>query len=458
MSAAENYDAVVVGAGQAGVPLSTALAQSGRRTVLIEQEHVGGTCINEGCTPTKTMVASARVAYLARRAADYGVEVGPVRIDLARVRERKRSIVESFRTGSQRRIEGTEGVDLVFGAARFVAPRTLAVNGRTLRADLVFINTGGRPASPDIPGLAGVGPLDSTSIMELDRVPEHLIVLGGGYIGLEFAQMFRRFGSAVTVIQRGPQLLPLEDEDIAGAVLEILRDDGLDVLLDAEACRGGRDDGGQIFVQARVADGQRRVVGSHVLVAAGRLPNTERLDLAAAGVEIDAKGFIRADGRLETSAPGVYALGDVKGGPAFTHISYDDYRIVRDNLLGGGHRTTADRSVPYTVFMDPQLGRIGLSEREAKKQGRPYRVASMPMSRVARALELDEPRGTMKVLVDPETRLLLGAAVLGIEGGEIMSALQLAMMGKLPYDTIRDAVFAHPTLAESLNNLFSTLD
>jgi pyruvate/2-oxoglutarate dehydrogenase complex dihydrolipoamide dehydrogenase (E3) component len=458
MSAAENYDAIVIGAGQAGVPLSTALAQAGRRTVLIEQEHVGGTCINEGCTPTKTMVASARVAYLARRAADYGVEIGPVRIDLARVRERKRSIVESFRTGSQRRIEGTEGVDLVFGAARFVAPRTLAVNGRTLRADLVFINTGGRPASPDIPGLAGVGPLDSTSIMELDRVPEHLIVLGGGYIGLEFAQMFCRFGSAVTVIQRGPQLLPLEDEDIAGAVLEILREDGLDVLLDAEACRAGRDDDGRILVQARVADGQRTIVGSHVLVAAGRSPNTERLDLAAAGIDIDGKGFVRANERLETSAPGVYALGDVKGGPAFTHVSYDDYRIVRDNLLGGGHRTTADRPVPYTVFMDPQLGRIGLSEREAKRQGRPYRVASMPMSRVARALELDEPRGTMKVLVDPETRLLLGAAVLGIEGGEIMSALQLAMMGKLPYDWIRDAVFAHPTLAESLNNLFSTLD
>jgi pyruvate/2-oxoglutarate dehydrogenase complex dihydrolipoamide dehydrogenase (E3) component len=458
MSAPENYDAIVIGAGQAGVPLSIELAQAGRRTVLIEREHVGGTCINEGCTPTKTMVASARVAYLARRGADYGVEIGPVQVDLARVRERKRSIVESFRTGSQRRIEGTEGLDLVFGAARFVAPRTLAVNGRTLRADLVFINTGGRPASPEIPGLAEVGPLDSTSIMELDRVPDHLIVLGGGYIGLEFAQMFRRFGSEVTVIQRDSQLLPLEDGDIAEAVLEILREDGLNVLLDAEACRAGRDGDGNAVVHARVADGQRPIVGSHVLVAAGRLPNTEHLDLPAAGIETDSRGFVRANERLETSAPGVYALGDVKGGPAFTHISYDDYRIVRDNLLGGGHRTTADRPVPYTVFMDPQLGRIGLSERDAKRQGRSYRAASMPMSRVARALEMDEPRGLMKVLVDRETRQLLGAAVLGIEGGEIMSALQLAMMGKLPYDTIRDAVFAHPTLAESLNNLFSTLD
>jgi len=458
MSSPEKYDAIVIGAGQAGVPLSTTLAKAGRRTVLIEQEHVGGTCINEGCTPTKTMVASARVAYLARRAADYGVETGPVRVDLGRVRERKRNIVESFRGGSQRRIEATDGVDLVFGEARFVGPRTVAVNGRSLQADLVFINTGGRPAPPDVSGLERVGPLDSTSIMELDRVPEHLVVLGGGYIGLEFAQMFRRFGSRVTVIQRARQLLPLEDEDIAGAVLGILREDGIDVLLQAEArCAERLDDGG-VRVVARTGEGDRTIVGSHVLLAAGRVPNTERLEPKAAGVETDAKGFIRVNERLETTAPGVHALGDVKGGPAFTHISYDDYRIIRANLLERGNRTTADRPVPYTVFMDPQLGRIGLTEREARKQGRPYRAATMPMSHVARALEMDEPRGMMKVLVDPESRRLLGAAVLGIEGGEIMAALQLAMMGNLPYDRIRDAVFAHPTLAESLNNLFATLD
>jgi pyruvate/2-oxoglutarate dehydrogenase complex dihydrolipoamide dehydrogenase (E3) component len=458
MSPPEKYDAIVIGAGQAGVPLSTALAKAGRRTVLIEREHVGGTCINEGCTPTKTMVASARVAYLARRAADYGVETGPVRVDLGVVRERKRSIVESFRGGSQRRIEGTDGVDLVFGDARFAAPRTVAVNGRSLQAELVFINTGGRPAASDVAGLDRVGPLDSTSIMELDRVPGHLIVLGGGYIGLEFAQMFRRFGSRVTVIQRGRQLLPLEDEDIAGAVLGVLREDGIDVLLQAEASCAERIADGTVRVAARTADGDRTIEGSHVLLAAGRVPNTDRLELEAAGVEADTKGFIRVNERLETTAPGVYALGDVKGGPAFTHISYDDYRIIRANLLERGSRTTADRPVPYTVFMDPQLGRIGLTEREARKQGRPYRVATLPMSSVARALEMDEARGTMKVLVDPESRRILGAAVLGIEGGEIMAALQLAMMGNLPYDRIRDAVFAHPTLAESLNNLFSTLD
>ncbi len=458
MSAPERYDAIVIGAGQAGGPLATALAKAGRRTVLIEREHVGGTCINEGCTPTKTMVASARVAYLARRGRDYGVETGPVQVNLGRVRERKRAIVESFRGGSQKRIENTDGVDLVFGEARFTAPRTVAVNRRSLQAELVFINSGGRPAPPDVPGLDQVGPLDSTSIMELDRVPEHLIVLGGGYIGIEFAQMFRRFGSRVTVIQRGRQLLPLEDEDVAGAVLGIFREDGIEVLLQAEAGCAERVDPATVRVVARAPEGDRTIVGSHVLLAAGRVPNTERLEPGAAGVETDAKGFIRANQRLETTAPGVYALGDVKGGPAFTHISYDDFRIIRSNLIDGGDRTTADRPVPYTVFMDPQLGRIGLNEREAKRQGRPYRVATMPMNYVARALEMDESRGMMKVLVDPASRQILGAAVLGIEGGELMAALQLAMMGNLPYDTIRDAVFAHPTLAESLNNLFSTLD
>ncbi len=458
MSVPEKYDAIVIGAGQAGGPLAGALAQAGRRTALIEREHVGGTCVNEGCTPTKTMVASGRVAYLARRGMEYGVETGPIRVDLARVRERKRAIVKSFREGSQRRLEATPGLDLVFGEARFTGPRTVAVNGRTLQAEAVFINTGGRPAEPDVEGMERVDPLNSTSIMELDRVPEHLIVIGGGYIGLEFAQMFRRFGARVTVIQRGRQLLPLEDEDIAEAVLEILRQDGVEVLLQAAPrCAAPAPDGGVRLVVA-TPSGDVTVEGSRVLLAAGRVPNTDRLEPAAAGITTDAKGFIVVNDRLETSAPGVWALGDVKGGPAFTHISYDDYRIIRTNLLQGGNATTKSRLVPYTVFMDPQLGRIGLNEREAKKQGRRYRVARMPMSYVARALEMDESRGVMKVLVDPETRQLLGATILGIEGGELMAMLQLAMMGNLPYDRLRDAVFAHPTLAESLNNLFSTLE
>ena len=458
MSPLEKYDAIVIGAGQAGVPLSTALAGAGRRTLLIERAHVGGTCVNEGCTPTKTMVASARVAYLARRGKDYGVETGEVRVDLARVRQRKRDIVESFRDGSQRRLESTKGLDLVFGEARFTGPRSLAIDGRRVEGDLVFINAGCRPAMPDVEGLAATSPLDSTSIMELDRVPEHLIVLGGGYIGLEFAQMFRRFGGRVTIVQRAPQLLPLEDEDVAAAVLDVLREDGVEVLLQAEARCAERLDGGGVRVTVRTAGLDRSVVGSQVLLAAGRLPNTDRLDPGAAGIDADSRGFIRVNERLATSAAGVYALGDVKGGPAFTHISYDDYRIIRDNLLHGGSRTTSGRPLPYTVFTDPQLGRVGLTEREAQQAGRPYRVARMPMSHVARALEMDEPRGLMKVLVDPASGQLLGAAVLGVEGGEIMATLQLAMMGSLPYDSLREGVFAHPTLAEALNNLFSTLD
>lgn len=457
MSTPEKVDAIVIGAGQAGGPLAGALAGAGRRTVLIERVHVGGTCINEGCTPTKTMVASARVAYLARRGRDYGVETGAVQVDLARVRERKRAIVESFRSGSERRLQHTAGLELVYGEARFTGPRTVRVDGRTLEAELVFINTGGRPADPDVEGLDQVGTLDSTSIMELDAVPGHLLVLGGGYIGLEFAQMFRRFGSRVTVVQRGRQLLPLEDEDIAGAVLEVVQQDGIEVLLESAARCAARDAGGVRLV-VRTPEGERTLRGSHVLLAAGRVPNTDRLGLEAAGIATDAKGYVRVNPRLETSVPGVYALGDVKGGPAFTHISYDDYRIIRTNLLQGGDATTDGRLVPYTVFIDPQLGRIGLSERDARKQGRAYRVARMPMSSVARALEMDESRGVMKALVDPESGRILGAAVLGIEGGELMAMLQLAMMGNVAYSRMRDAVFAHPTLAESFNNLFSSLE
>jgi pyruvate/2-oxoglutarate dehydrogenase complex dihydrolipoamide dehydrogenase (E3) component len=457
MSPSERYDAIVIGAGQAGGPLSTALARSGKRTALIEREHVGGTCINEGCTPTKTMVASARVAYLARRGADYGVETGPVQVDLARVRERKRDIVKQFRAGSLRRIESTPGVELICAEARFTGPRRIAVDGRSLEADLVFINTGCRPAAPDVEGLDQAPSLDSTSIMELDQVPEHLLVLGGGYIGLEFGQMFRRFGSRVTIVQRGRQLLPLEDEDIAGAVVDILREDGIEVLLDAQAVRAAAVESG-VRLTVRTPEGERLLDGSHLLRAAGRVPNTDRLDPAAAGIAIDDKGFIKVNERLETTAPGVYALGDVKGGPQFTHISYDDFRVIRTNVLQNGRASVTDRLVPYTVFIDPQLGRIGLTERDARRQGKPVRVVRMPMSHVARALELDESRGLMKALVDPASGQILGAAVLGIEGGELMAVIQLAMMGQLPYDRLRDGVFAHPTLAESLNNLFSTLD
>ncbi len=458
MTSAEQYDAIVIGSGQAGGPLATALAMAGRRTVLIEREHVGGTCVNEGCTPTKTMVASGRVAYLARRGGDYGIETGPVRVDLARVRERKRAIVKKFREGGERRLRETPGLELISGEARLVAPRTVAVDGRSLVADQVFINVGCRPAAPDITGIDRVDPLDSTSIMELDTIPEHLLVVGGGYIGLEFAQMFRRFGSRVTIVQRGRQLLPLEDEDIAAAVTGMLQEDGIEVVLDARPRCAEQLSGGGVRLVVGTGAGEIALEGSRVLLAAGRVPNTDRLDPAAWKINTDARGFIVVSERLETSAPGVWALGDVKGGPAFTHISYDDFRVIRANLLQGGDATTTERLVPYTVFTDPQLGRIGLSEREARAQGREYRVARMPMAKVARALEMDEDRGVMKVLVDPHSGRVLGAAILGIEGGEIMALLQLAMMGNLPYHNLRDAVFAHPTLAESLNNLFASLE
>jgi pyruvate/2-oxoglutarate dehydrogenase complex dihydrolipoamide dehydrogenase (E3) component len=463
MTQTRHYDAIVIGSGQAGTPLSTTLARAGWKTAIIEWEHVGGTCINEGCTPTKTMVASGRVAYLARRGADYGVQTGPVTIDMTKVRQRKRDIVESFRNGSQRRIEKTDGVDLLIGGASFTGPQTLEVrlnNGEMLQlsASTIFINAGARPAKPSITGVEAVATLNSTSIMELDEVPEHLLVVGGGYIGLEFGQLFRRFGSQVTIIQRGAGLLAREDPDVAEEVANIMREDGLEVLLETKPVSIEQSSTGAISLTVQTKMGERILHGSHLLMAAGRVPNTDWLNLDAAGIQTDKRGFIQVNERLETNVPGIYALGDVKGGPAFTHISYDDFRIIRTNLLEKGNATIHDRLVPYTVFIDPQLGRIGLSETEARTQGRNIKVAKMPMNYVARALELDESRGFMKAVVDADTNQILGAAVLGIEGGEIMAILEVAMIGKVPYTVLRDGVFAHPTLAESLNNLFSKFD
>ena len=462
MTPTQHYDAIVIGAGQGGVPLARTLAQVGRTVALVEREHVGGTCYNEGCTPTKTMVASAKVAYFDRRSADYGVKNGPVTVDMVAVRQRKRDIVENFRNGGERRLEETVGLDLLKGEARFTAPKELEVRlngGDELRlsAENIFINVGAQPASPPVGGLDSVPTLNSTTIMELDEVPERLLVLGGGYVGLEFAQMFRRFGSEVTVVERGRQLLAREDTDVAEAVAEILRQDGVEVLLETQAQRAEQTEDGRIRLTISTPEGESTLEGSHLLAAAGRPPNTDRLGLEAAGVATDTRGFIKVNERLETSAPGIWAMGDVKGGPAFTHISYDDFRIIKTNLLDGGGATIADRMVPYTVFIDPQLGRVGLSEQEAREQGLNIHVAKMPMSHVARALEVDEPRGMMKAVVDADTDQILGCAVLGIEGGEVMAMIQIAMMGKMPYTSLRDAIFAHPTLAESLNNLFATI-
>jgi pyruvate/2-oxoglutarate dehydrogenase complex dihydrolipoamide dehydrogenase (E3) component len=462
MSAADHYQAIVIGSGQGGNPLSMALAGAGLRTALVERKHVGGTCINEGCTPTKTMIASARVAYLARRGADYGVRTGQIGIDMERVRQRKRDIVNSFRTGGESRLEKTPNLELIFGDASFAGPKSVLVKlnsggQRVLTAEKIFINAGARPSVPPLEGLASVPFLDSTSIMELAAVPEHLIVIGGGYVGLEFGQMFRRFGARVTLVQSLDHLLRGEDPDAVAEVAAILAQDGVEILLNTRAERvalAGAQKTNQFQLTVRSGNESRVIAGSHLLLATGRTPNTDSLNVSAAGIAIDKHGFIQVNAKLETSVPGIFALGDVNGGPAFTHISYDDFRILRTNLIENGSASTAGRLVPFTLYIDPQYGRIGLTETEARAQNKNIRVAKMPMSYVARALETAESRGFMKAIVDASSGQILGAAILGIEGGEIMSMLELAMMGKLPYTALRDAIFAHPTLAESLNNLF----
>jgi dihydrolipoamide dehydrogenase len=452
------HDAIIIGTGQSGKPLALELGRAGWKVAVIEREHVGGTCINVGCTPTKTLVASGRVAYLARRAADYGVKTGSVKVDMRRVLERKRSVVGRFRNGGRKSLEKAANVELIFGEARFVGGMRIAVNlrrggTRELESKRIVVNTGGRPAVPPIPGLDQVRYLDSTSIMELTSEPKHLVVLGGGYIGLEFCQMFRRFGSRVTIVNRDPRLVSREDPDVSEAVEKILKEDGIKVLNSAQVTRVQKGAAG-----VRVVLQSGGVSGSHLLVAVGRVPNTDRLNLAAAGVEMDKGGFIKVNPKLETNVPGIYAVGDVKGGPAFTHISYDDFRVLRENWLNGGRSTIEGRPVPNCVFIDPQLATVGLNETEARNRGLDYRVAKLPMTGVARAIEMSETRGFMKAIVDAKTKQILGCTILGVEGGEIMSMLQIAMMGKIPYTAIKEAVFAHPTLAESLNNLFMTLD
>jgi pyruvate/2-oxoglutarate dehydrogenase complex dihydrolipoamide dehydrogenase (E3) component len=462
MTTPQQYDAIIIGSGQAGTPLSTALAEAGMRTALIERKHVGGTCVNEGCTPTKTMVASGRVAYLARRAADYGVHTGPISIDLQKVRERKRNIVDSFRNGSQGRIEKTANLELIFGEASFSGPKTVNVwlqdgSERSVSAQRIFINAGTRAGRPKLDGLDAVPFLDNISIMELAAVPDRLLILGGGYIGLEFGQLFRRFGSRITIIQSANQLLTKEDPDVADEVKTILHQDGIEIVLNAKATRVDQSSG-EILLQIQSSGNSKTLAGSHLLVATGRVPNSDTLNLRAVGVRTDEHGFIEVNDRLETTAEGIYALGDIKGGPAFTHISYDDFRIIRANLIEKKSASTKGRQVPYCLFIDPQLGRVGLTESEARAQGRKIHVAKLPMTSVARALEVDETRGFMKAIVDADSNQILGAAVLGIEGGEIMSVLETAMMGKLPYTALRDATYAHPTLSESLNNLFMAMD
>jgi pyruvate/2-oxoglutarate dehydrogenase complex dihydrolipoamide dehydrogenase (E3) component len=384
-------------------------------------------------------------------------------VDMQAVRKRKQGIVEGARLAFESRIKATQGLDLLKGEAHFIAPKTLEVHlksGETqqMTAPMIFIDTGDRPKPLTITGVESVPVLNSTTIMELDTVPEHLFIIGGGYIGLEFGQMFRRFGSQVTLIQHNPRLLMSEDEDVSDEVAKILREDGITVLTETMPQQVEQQSSGHIQLTVRTPQGEQQMTGSHLLAAPGRVPNTEDLAPEAAGIQLDKQGYIQVNERLETNVPGIYALGDVKGGPAFTHIANDDFRVLRTNLLEHGSASTQDRLVPSTIFIDPQLGRVGMSENEARKQGCNIRAAKLPMHAVPRALETGETRGFMKAIVDADTQQILGCAILGLEGGEIMTIIQVAMMGKLPYTALKEGTFAHPTLAEGLNNLFMSLD
>ena len=454
---AEQYDVLILGSGQAGNPLATEFVKAGRRVALVERAEVSGTCINYGCTPTKTMVASAQRAWQAQKAAELGIDVESVHVDLKKVRARKRKIVEEFRASGEKRFADGQP-ELVRGEARFVAAKevlvTLKAGGeRQLTAETIVINTGDSPTVPKIDGFGSAPHLDNVSLMEQDTVPEHLLILGGGYEAVEFGQMFRRFGSAVTLIERGKHLLSREDEEISQAVESILREDGIAIETGANVVRvSGKSKDGAVTVHL---ENGKSVSGSHLFTAVGRSPNTKDLDLDKAGVATDEHGYVKVDEELHTNVAGIYAVGDVKGGPAFTHVSYDDYRILRDNVITGkGGRKTSDRPTVYVVYMDPQLGRIGMTETEARKAGRKVKVAKMQVTSIARATETNESRGMLKAVVDAESEQILGAAVLAPEGGELMSMLQIAMMGKLKYSSLEDAVFAHPAYAESLNTLW----
>ncbi|MEM7414738.1 MAG: mercuric reductase [Gemmatimonadota bacterium] len=462
MSDFEELDAIIIGTGQGGKPLAGAFAQAGWRCAIVEKDRVGGVCVVRGCTPTKTMIASARVAHLAGRAADYGVRTGDVSVDLSVVRDRKREIVDSWSAGSQRGMERHETLELILGTARFVGEREIEVElnaggTRRLTAPRIFVNVGARHRIPKLPGLDDVPYLDATSLMELAEVPEHLVILGGGFIGLEFGQMFRRFGADVTIVEKG-RLVSREDPDVSEGLEEILRDEGIDVLCGADATRLRRVGDERIEVTVDQGGEARAVVGSHVMVAIGTVPNADLLQVERTGLELGVRGELPVNDRCETAVEGIWALGDVTGGPPFTHTAYDDYRVIERNLLGDGAGSTRDRILPYTMFTDPQLGRVGMSERDAEAAGLDYRVAKLPMSRVARAIEMDETRGFMKAVVEVGTDRILGATVLGVEGGEVATVLQVAMMGGLPWTALRDAMISHPTLSESLNNLFMTLD
>jgi pyruvate/2-oxoglutarate dehydrogenase complex dihydrolipoamide dehydrogenase (E3) component len=459
----QHYDDIIIGGGKAGKTLAPALVAAGRKTALVERSlnMIGGGCINIACIPTKTMVASANVANTVRNSAAYGVKADAPTVDLAEVLKRKRTVVQGMREINLHNLETALGHELIIGTARFVAPKTIEVtttegNDRLLTAERLFINTGTRPLIPSIPGLTEVEFLTSESIMELEHLPEHLIVLGSGYIGLEFAQMFRRFGCSVTVIGQSDQILSQEDPDIAIAVQTLLEQDGIEFLLKAKVLRVDRT-GNETILQIQVGDREITLQGSHLLVAVGRAPNIESLNLAAAGVATDTRGFIQVNDRLETNIPGIWALGDINGGPQYTHISLDDYRIIKANLIDGGDRSTRDRLVPSCLFIDPELAHVGLTETEAQQQGYAIHVAKVDVSAVPRARTLGQTDGLLKAIVDADTGRILGCSLLCHEAGEVISTVQMVMQAQMPYTFLRDGILTHPTMTEGLNILFSKL-
>jgi len=451
----ESFDVIVIGAGQAGPPLAVDCAQHGWRTVLIERERLGGTCVNVGCIPTKTLVASARAAQVARRAAEWGVRLeGGVKVDMAAVKSRKDGVVEQSRQGLARWIGGTQGLELLIGAARFVGPHTIEVGGRRLSAPRIFINVGGEAAPPPIDGLDTVPVLDNRSILELDTLPEHLAIIGGSYIGLEFAQMYRRFGSQVTVCEMAPRLIAREDDEVSSTIQQILEAEGIAVRTGSQCLAVSRRDA---RIAVRTSCGSPDVLATHLLLATGRRPNTADLGLAAAGIATDPRGYVTVNDRLETSAPGVWALGDCNGRGAFTHTSYNDYEIVAANLLRGGQRSLSDRIATYALFIDPPLGRVGLTEREVRERGAPALIGRMPMSRVGRAREAGETLGFMKVLVDAKTQQILGAALLGLNADEVIHTFVDTMAARQPYTTLQRTMHVHPTVSELVPTLLGSL-
>lgn len=451
---ATEFDAVIVGAGQAGPPLAGRLTAAGQRVAVIERKLVGGTCVNYGCIPTKTLVASAHAAHVARRGAEFGIGTGEVTVDMAKVKSRKDEIMLGDRHGVESWLEGMSGCTLIRGHARFEGPNTIRVDDRLLRADRVFLNVGGRATVPDIPGLADVDYLTNVGILDLAELPEHLVIIGGSYIGLEFAQMYRRFGAKVSVVERGPRVTSHEDEDVSAAITEILRAEGIDVHVGATDMRVVKRDNG---FDLHPGGGADAVNGTHLLVATGRRPNTDDLGLDLAGVDTDARGYVVVDDQLRTSQPHIWAMGDCNGRGAFTHTSYNDFEIVAANLLDDDPRRVSDRIATYALYIDPPLGRAGMTVDEVRASGRNALVGKRPMTRVGRAVEKGETQGFMKVVVDADTEEILGAAILGVGGDEVVQDILDVMTAKLPYTAISRTMHIHPTVSELVPTMLQEL-